>query len=144
MRLKTISHEFVDLVPSTIEEGVLYISIPYKTATHKCACGCGEIVVTPIRPTDWMLIWDGDAVSLYPSIGNWSIPCQSHYFIRYNRIVWAQKWNTAKIKAGRAKDKAAKARYYSKSQTLEKSQSRTARNNTPNKKRKKLTTDESE
>lgn len=124
MRLKTINHEFVDLIPAMVEEGVLYISILYKTATHKCACGCGEIVVTPIRPTDWDLIWNGDAVSLYPSIGNWSIPCQSHYFISESRIIWAKKWNAAKIQAGRTKDKIAKVRYYSKSQASQKKSSR--------------------
>ena len=30
-----------------------------------------------------------DTVSLHPSIGNWSFPCRSHYWIRGNRVVWA-------------------------------------------------------
>lgn len=120
MRLKTISYEFVELMPTAIEEGVLYISIPYRTATHKCACGCGKNVVTPIRPTDWTLTWDGDVITLYPSIGNWSLPCRSHYFIRENRIVWASKWSDKKIKMGRTKDKMRKTRYYNKLQMLQK------------------------
>ena len=140
MKRKEISHKFVALIPAKVEEGVLYISIPYATATHKCACGCGEIVVTPIRPPDWILIWDGDTVTMTPSIGNWSLPCQSHYFIRKNRIIWARKWNAAKIKACRAKDKIVKARYYSKLQALQKNQSETTRKNVTYQQKKQTVT----
>ena len=49
MRRSTLTHEFVNTMPSELEEGVLYISIPYRTASHLCACGCGERVVTPIN-----------------------------------------------------------------------------------------------
>lgn len=99
-----------------VEEGVLYISAPYATATHKCACGCGEIVVTPIRPTDWTLTWNGETVTVNPSIGNWSLPCQSHYFIIENKIIWARKWSASEIMAGRASDRIVKDRYYRKFQ----------------------------
>jgi len=34
-------------------------------------------VVTPLSPTGWSLIFDGETVSLYPSIGNWNFPCRS-------------------------------------------------------------------
>jgi hypothetical protein len=47
VKLTSISHEFVELMPETIEEGVLYISIPYATASHLCPCGCGIKVVRP-------------------------------------------------------------------------------------------------
>ena len=91
-KLRTIKHQFVDIMPDELEHGVLYISTTYATAMHKCACGCGERVVTPIKPTDWTLLWDGRSVTLDPSIGNRS-PCRSHYFIRAGRIVWArQDW----------------------------------------------------
>jgi len=109
---KTIRPEFVDLIPDDLAEGVLYISIPYSTASHRCACGCGEEVVTPIKPTDWSLTWNGEAATLSPSIGNWSQPCQSHYWIIENRIVWAKKWSPSRIEANRIKDKNVKARYY--------------------------------
>jgi Family of unknown function (DUF6527) len=33
-----------------------------------CCCGCGEKVVTPLRPTDWKLIFDGKTISLDPSL----------------------------------------------------------------------------
>jgi len=114
MKRKSIRPEFVDIVPGSLEDGVLYISVPYATATHKCPCGCGEIVVTPIRPTDWTLTWNGETVTLDPSVGSWRLPCQSHYWIVENRIVWARKWTASEIAAGREKDRRAKARYYAK------------------------------
>jgi len=112
----SIRPEFVDFIPEDVKDGILYISIPYATATHKCPTGCGEIVVTPIKPTDWTLIWNGETVSLDPSVGNWSLPCKSHYWIRENRIIWARKWSASEIEAGRVKDKRAKALYYGWSQ----------------------------
>jgi len=111
-KLKMISPRFVDLIPEVLEDGVLYMSIPYDTATHKCACGCGEKVVTPIKPTDWNLTWNGETVTVKPSIGNWSLPCKSHYWIIENRIIWAGKWSASQIKTGREKDRLAKSRYY--------------------------------
>ena len=114
MKLKTIEYEFVELIPDEIKEGILYISIPFATSTHKCACGCGEIVVLPIRPTEWKLTWEGETVSIYPSIGNWSLPCQSHYFITENKIVWMRKWSTLQIKAGRKRDRLTRDRYFKK------------------------------
>lgn len=112
MNRRKIKPRFVTFVPDVIEEGVLYISTPYASATHKCACGCGEIVVTPIKPTDWTLTWNGETVTLKPSIGNWSLPCQSHYLIIENRIIWAGKLNASEIEDGRTKDRLEKARYY--------------------------------
>lgn len=114
MKIKTIKHKFVDLIPDSIEEGILYVSIQYSTVTHKCACGCGEIVVTPIKPIDWTLFWNGESVSIAPSIGNWSLPCQSHYWIEENKIIWSRKWSDDEIKAVRIKDKRIKPRYYSR------------------------------
>jgi hypothetical protein len=35
----------------------------------------------PISPADWQLAYDGDTVSLTPSIGNWGFPRRSHYWI---------------------------------------------------------------
>ena len=61
---------FVDRIPETLAAGVLYISIAYTTAAHLCACGCGREVITPIRPGDWRLTFDGESVSFDPSIGN--------------------------------------------------------------------------
>lgn len=112
MTVTVLRHEFVDLIPDESEEGKLYVSIPYTTVVHKCCCGCGNEVVTPLGPTDWLLIFDGESISLTPSIGNWSLPCQSHYWIRRNRVTWAPRWTTAQIRTARAADRAAKEEYF--------------------------------
>lgn len=95
--MKTLQYKFIELVPDELEEGIIYISIPYCSAIHKCVCGCGNEVVTPISPEDWKLSFDGRTISLYPSIGNWKFKCQSHYFIINSEIIHARKWNEKKI-----------------------------------------------
>jgi hypothetical protein len=104
-------HEFVEFIPGELEEGVIYVSIPYATAVHLCACGCGCEVPTPISPTDWKVTFDGATVSLDPSIGNWSFPCQSHYWIKRGGVRWARKWSRGEIEAGRARSRRSKERY---------------------------------
>lgn len=100
-----LRHEFVEFIPETLSQGVIYVSIPYATAAHLCCCGCGNEVNTPISPTDWTLHFNGEAISLEPSIGNWGFECQSHYWIRADRIKWAPKWSKSKIEATRARDR---------------------------------------
>ncbi len=109
---RKIRPKFVEFIPEDVKEGILYVSIRYRTAMHKCPSGCGEIVVTPIKPTDWTLIWNRESVSLYPSIGNWRFPCKSHYWICENKIVWARKLNIAEIDLGRMIDSRNKADYF--------------------------------
>lgn len=111
-KISGLSHEFVEFLPDELEDGKVYISIPYATATHKCCCGCGNEVVTPLTPTDWKLIFDGQTISLDPSIGNWSFPCQSHYWIRKDKVKWDFKWSNAEVEAGRAQDQASKKTYF--------------------------------
>lgn len=106
-----LRHEFVEFIPEVLKEGTVYISICFGTVSHLCACGCKNKVVTPLRPTDWKLIFDGKAITLYPSIGNWSFPCQSHYWIKNSRVEWEEQWSRARIDAGRAHDRWAKERY---------------------------------
>lgn len=114
-RKDILAHEFVEFIPSDIKEGVLYISMPYATAAHKCCCGCGQEVVTPFSPTDWKLTFDGRSVSLNPSIGNWSFDCKSHYWIRSGQIAWAESWSQNQINSNRAYDHLAKAKQTSNS-----------------------------
>jgi hypothetical protein len=107
-----LRHEFVEFIPDELERGTLYISIRFATAFHLCVCGCGNKVVTPIRPTDWVLIFDGKTISLHPSIGNWSFACQSHYWIRNSRAIWAKRWSQREIEAGRRGDRMTKEAYF--------------------------------
>lgn len=104
--------EFVEYIPDELQEDTLYVSIPYTTAAHKCACGCREEVVTPLSPTGWQLIFDGETVSLDPSIGNWSLPCESHYWIRRNRAQWATHWGRSRIEASRQARRAERTQRY--------------------------------
>ena len=104
MRRTSVNHEFVEFIPSELQEGVLYVSVQYATAVHQCACGCGNKVVTPISPIDWQLFFDGDSVSLRPSIGNWEFPCRSHYWIKSNKIRWAGAWTPEEIATGRQRE----------------------------------------
>jgi hypothetical protein len=112
MKQHTLRHEFVESFPDQLEEGILYISVRFAAATHKCACGCGNTVHTRLSPTDWKLTYDGRTVSLYPSIGNWSFPCQSHYWIRNDRITWSRQWTSEEIAEGRASDQRRKEQQY--------------------------------
>lgn len=107
-----LEHQFVRQLPDLLQAGVLYISMEYATAAHLCCCGCGEEVVTPFTPTDWKMIFDGETVSLSPSIGNWNFACRSHYFIRSGRIVESTTWTDQQVETNRRQDRAAKVDYY--------------------------------
>ncbi len=51
-------HKFVEHMPDVLDEGTIYVSIPFETVIHKCACGCGAEVVTPLSPAEWSLIFE--------------------------------------------------------------------------------------
>lgn len=85
--MNKLQPEFVEFIPTDLEEGKLYVSMKYCTAVHLCACGCGERVVTPLRENEWTLSFNG-VVTLSPSIGNFEFPCRSHYYIIRNGIQW--------------------------------------------------------
>ena len=106
-----LRHEFVEFMPDAIEEGTLYVSMEYATVIHKCCCGCGNKVVTPLSPTDWKLIYDGRAITLDPSIGNWGFACRSHYWIKGDKVRWSTQWTRDEVEAGRRQDISAKERY---------------------------------
>lgn len=112
-RINKVSLQTVDLMPTHLKGGVLYVSEKYRTAVHLCCCGCGSKVVTPLKPGGWQLkITKDERATLYPSIGNWSFPCQSHYWIRGGEIEWAPVWSKEEIDAGRARDRKEREAYY--------------------------------
>lgn len=112
MRFKALEHRFVQHAPEILDPGVLYVSMEFATAMHLCCCGCSREVVTPFSPTDWKLVFDGEAVSLNPSVGNWNFPCRSHYIIRQNRVLEAGSWSHDMVRAEQQRDTAAKASRY--------------------------------
>ncbi|GAA4348152.1 DUF6527 family protein [Microbacterium rhizosphaerae] len=75
-------------IPQELDPGVLYVSMEHSTAIHSCMCGCGHEVVTPLGPGSWRLCYDGETITLTPSIGNGALPCRSHYIIRESQIIW--------------------------------------------------------
>jgi len=112
MRYTGLKHQFVTNLPDRLEPGVLYISIEYATAAHLCCCGCGVEVVTPFTPTDWKMTFDGETISLWPSIGNWNDKCRSHYVIERSRVIPARPWSDRRIEAEWQRDRVAKETYY--------------------------------
>src|SRR6202158_58091 len=112
MKRELVSHEFVEYIPGDLKEGTVYVSMQVATVIHKCCCGCGKEVVTPLSPTDWKLIFDGKSISLDPSIGNWSFACKSHYWIRGGKVRWAGMWSQEEIDAGRSADRLAKEKHF--------------------------------
>lgn len=112
MKYRRLEHRFVHYIPRGLEPGVLYISIEFATAAHNCCCGCGEEVVTPLTPHDWRMTFDGETISIWPSVGNWDYDCRSHYVIKRSRVIDARPWSDEEITAGRRKGKAAKAKFY--------------------------------
>ena len=93
--------QFVTTIPANLEPNVLYVSMEFGTVIHLCACGCGNKVITPLSPKDWKLSYDGEVISLVPSIGNWSFPCKSHYWIRSSRVQWDARWSDEEIARNR-------------------------------------------
>lgn len=89
MTCDQLTPRFVRRIPRDLMDGILYVSVECGVAMHKCPCGCGSEVSTPLdAEAGWVLTCDGDGVTLNPSIGNYSYECRSHYFIRNNRVVW--------------------------------------------------------
>jgi hypothetical protein len=108
-----LTPEFVVSIPEQLEDGILYVSMPFATAGHNCCCGCGNQVFTPFTPSDWQLKFDGK-VSITPSIGNWSFKCQSHYWIVRDNVKWAGKMSREEIQKGREADRLRKRRQFGK------------------------------
>ena len=89
-RKDAIIHQFVTAIPPrhNMETKTLYISIPLRIANHLCICGCGIESPTPLAPTEWSMTFDGESVSLAPSIGNQKMNCRSHYWIKGGQAIW--------------------------------------------------------
>ena len=118
IRHKRLEHRFVEHLPERLEPGILYLSMEYATSAHSC-CGCGEEVVAPFTPTDWKMTFDGETVSLRPSIGNWTLKCRSHYVIDHGKVIEAGPWTEEQVVAERHRDRKAKARFYGRDSVAE-------------------------
>lgn len=90
MGLREFTISVVRRIPEQLDYGILYVCFECNVVVHLCACGCGEKVVLPISPSCWSIEFDGESVSMKPSIGNFQTPCRSHYWIKRNKVVWAK------------------------------------------------------
>jgi len=110
--VNTIALHRVKYMPPELSQGVLYVSSEYAVAGHLCACGCGTKVMTPLGPAEWTYSERNGRPTLHPSIGNWQLPCRSHYFITEGRIQWAGQWSDAQVEAGRRAEEQRRQTYY--------------------------------
>lgn len=108
----TISLRRVKYIPKSPEPGVLYVAEEFRAAVHLCACGCGEKVSTPLGPAEWLFKETASGPTLHPSVGNWQLPCKSHYWIRDGAVVWSTAWSTAQVDAGRRAEDERRRAYY--------------------------------
>jgi hypothetical protein len=76
--VNTIKLERVQYVPKQLSPGILY------------------------GPAEWSFTEKMSQPSLWPSVGNWQLPCRSHYIIGNGHIHWAGAWSDAQIAAGRS------------------------------------------
>ena len=107
-----LRHEFAEYIPDQLDERVLYVSMRFGTVVHRCACGCGEEVVTPLGPAEWRLTYDGRSISLEPSVGNWNFPCRSHYWIDEGRVRWARGFSEDEVALGRQEARERRMNYF--------------------------------
>jgi len=104
--------ERVQYLPKELSSGVLYVSEEYAVAGHLCACGCGSKVVTPLGPAEWTFSEHNGQPTLRPSIGNWQLPCRSHYVISDGAIRWAGDWSDAQVEAGHRSEQRRREAFY--------------------------------
>ena len=102
----------VHYMPKGLEPGILYVSEEFGIAGHMCPCECGNKIITPLSPTDWSLTIKKGRPTLYPSIGNWQLPCRSHYWVKDGSIEWSYSWSEEQIMAGRQKEEKQRESYY--------------------------------
>lgn len=110
--IDTFRLQRVQYVPKALEPGILYVAEDFDVAVHLCACGCGSKVTTPLGPTEWKVTERNGLPTLRPSVGNWQLPCRSHYLMSAGRTEWAGQWSEAQILAGRKAEQARREAYY--------------------------------
>ena len=98
MALREFEMQIAHRIPEDLQPGLLYVCFDCNVVAHLCACGCGEKVVLPIDPQFWSVLYDGETVTLSPSIGNYQYPCKSHYWIQENRVIWVDDFASASKK----------------------------------------------
>ena len=112
MKTDHFALQSVQYMPKLLDPGILYVSEDFHTAAHLCACGCGQKVRTPLGPTEWGVRVASHGPTLRPSVGNWQLPCKSHYLITNGSVQWSNQWTDKQIQSGRQKENARRSAYY--------------------------------
>jgi hypothetical protein len=102
----------VKFLPRELAPGILYVSEEFAVAGHLCACGCGNKVITPLGSAEWTLTERNGRPTLHPSVGNWQLPCRSHYVIAEGMIHWGNQWSDAQVVEGRRAEEQLRQTYY--------------------------------
>ena len=86
-----VTPRFVEQIPpGKRESGVILVCIKYGVMSLACPCGCGLTMDLSIEPHRWRIEWDGEHLSVCPSVSSSGLPCRSHYWIQSNRIEWCR------------------------------------------------------
>lgn len=93
MKLRPI---FVDVQPEfgEIKIGDIWISHKHRTINLRCPCGCDNLTILSLHPSRWHVHFDGKSISIdgHDNGSIWAHSgCGSHYFIRKNTVIWANK-----------------------------------------------------
>jgi len=99
-----MTYVLTESFPERLEPSVVYVSQEDALACHLCACGCGYEVALELGRGGWKLSIVDDKISLYPSIGNGSHPCKSHYFITDGVVDWSTEYTPTMIAKARRAD----------------------------------------
>jgi uncharacterized protein DUF6527 len=110
--VSTITLQRVKYLPRELSPRVLYVSEEFAVAGHLCACGCGSKVITPLGSAEWALSERNGLPTLRPSVGNWQLPCRSHYVIADGQIHWGDQWSDMQVAAGRHAEEQRRKAYY--------------------------------
>lgn len=107
-----ISLVYVHSFPKILDKEILYVSKEFEIATHLCPCGCKNKIITPLNPAKWSFTDHKGKPTLFPSIGNWQLPCRSHYWIRKGVIEWSNQWTEKEIQQGRKMEEIKREKYF--------------------------------
>jgi len=107
-----ITLQRVKYLPRELAPGILYVSEEFAVAGHVCACGCGNKVITPLGAAEWKFTERNRRPTLHPSVGNWQLPCRSHYVIAEGQIRWLNEWSDEQVAAGRRAEEQQRQAYY--------------------------------
>ena len=106
--------QFVKFIPKDLLQNSIYVSIENEVTAHLCPCGCGEKIFIPLTPIGWKMTFDGESVSISPSIGNWQLNCRSHYWIENNKVVWSENWSAKQVRKVRHREEIEQKAFFKK------------------------------